>query len=80
MSMASARLMLCQFFAADCNLLSCVIGSLTLAFFYKTVIFPLENFSLVYMSFSKIVKTNIDCTPSALTPSIFFNCQTNVIC
>ena len=40
---------------------------------------PGENFSLVSMTISKIVKTNIDCVPSAFSP-VPFNCPTNSIC
>ena len=70
------NVVLVLFLAAAFNF-SCVFVSLTLAssqfpIFYKTVTLPWENFNLVSLIFSKIVRTSVDCVPSALTPSVFF--------
>ena len=45
---------------------------------------PWENFSIVYLTFSKIFKTRMNCLPSASTALVlsskFFNCPTKSIC
>ena len=60
------------FFASDFSLFSWLFFSLALApsyyvIFCKTVALLWENFSLVSLIFSKIMKTNIDCVPSVLS-------------
>ena len=67
------------------NLLNCVFVSLTFPccwfpVFYNTVSVPLENFDVVSLVFSKIVKINIDSASSAFIPSTFFSCPTNYVC
>ena len=73
------------FFAADSNFCNCVFVGLTLfswefGVFYNTVTHYWENFNLVSLIFSKIVKIGIDSDPSTFIPYTFFNCPTNFIC
>ena len=72
------------FFAEDFNLFYCVFFSLTLTswyftIFYNIVTLPWENFNLVSLTFSKIVRTNID-SLTAISLSGFFNCPMNCNC
>ena len=67
------------FLRADFNFFSCVFVSLGLDYsqiliFYKNFTLPWENFSLVSLIFSKIVKRNKDWAPSGFWPSVFFTC------
>ena len=70
--------------AADFNLFNCVFFRLTLASWQFTIIYnavtiPWENFSLVPLILSQIVKTKVNSLAAIAFPG-FFSCPTNSIC